>query len=263
MAGFIAGTLLSVGGVLSCGGIVGALADGATSVLPPAFATAARALVILGTLGLMTVVNVNGAASGTRLVGVGTVLKLIPLFVFIVVGALALHGMGPSLRETPHAEGFGRAMILALFAFAGMEVPLSASGEVLKPARTIPRALFTAMIFVTVLYISIQVIAQGLRGPALVASHAPLADAIGRIHPALRLLLLAGASVSMLAWLGSGFLGTPRLLFAFARDGLLPAALGRLHTRTHAPYVAIICYAGIAAVLALTGTFWNWWYWLR
>jgi len=88
-----------------------------------------------------------------------------------------------------------------------------------------------------------------------VASHAPLAEAMGRIHPALRLLLLAGASVSMLAWLGSDFLGTPRLLFAFARDGLLPAALGRLHTRTHAPYVAIICYAGIAAVLALTGTF--------
>jgi APA family basic amino acid/polyamine antiporter len=41
MAGFIAGTLLSVGCVLSCGGIAGALADGATSVLPPAFATAA------------------------------------------------------------------------------------------------------------------------------------------------------------------------------------------------------------------------------
>jgi amino acid transporter len=59
----------------------------------------------------------------------------------------------------------------------------------------------------------------------------------------------------MLAWLGSDFLGTPRLLFAFARDGLLPVALGRLHARTHAPYVAIICYAGIAAVLALTGTF--------
>jgi APA family basic amino acid/polyamine antiporter len=255
MAGFIAGTLLSVGCVLSCGGIVGALADGATSVLPPAFATAARALVILGTLGLMTVVNVNGAASGTRLVGVGTVLKLIPLFVFIVAGALALHGTGPSLRATPPVEGFGRAMILALFALAGMEIPLSASGEVVKPARTIPRALFTAMIFVTVLYISIQVIAQGLLGPALVASHAPLAEAMGRIHPALRLLLLAGASVSMLAWLGSDFLGTPRLLFAFARDGLLPAALGRLHARTHAPYVAIICYAGIAAVLALTGTF--------
>lgn len=59
----------------------------------------------------------------------------------------------------------------------------------------------------------------------------------------------------MLAWLGSDFLGTPRLLFAFARDGLLPAVLGRLHARTHAPYVAIICYAGIAAALALTGTF--------
>jgi amino acid transporter len=72
----------------------------------------------------MTVVNLNGAASGTCLVEVGTVLKLIPLFVFISAGALTLHGTGPSLRAIPPAEGSGRANILALFAFAGMEVPL-------------------------------------------------------------------------------------------------------------------------------------------
>jgi basic amino acid/polyamine antiporter, APA family len=59
----------------------------------------------------------------------------------------------------------------------------------------------------------------------------------------------------MLSWLGSDLLGAPRALFVLARDGLLPASLGRLHRRTHVPHVAILCYGATAAVLALTGTY--------
>jgi basic amino acid/polyamine antiporter, APA family len=62
----------------------------------------------------------------------------------------------------------------------------------------------------------------------------------------------------MFGWISSDLLGSPRMLFAFARDGLLPRVLGVLgsvHPRTQVPYVAILAYAGIAALLALTGTF--------
>jgi amino acid transporter len=45
------------------------------------------------------------------------------------------------------------------------------------------------------------------------------------------------------------------MLFAFARDGLLFRPLGRVHPRTHTPYVAILAYAAVALALALTGTF--------
>ena len=83
----------------------------------------------------------------------------------------------------------------------------------------------------------------------------PLADAMARINPTLRLLMLAGAGLSMFGWIGSDILGTPRMLFAFARDGLLPRALGRVHPRTHAPHIAILCYAALTAGLALSGTF--------
>ena len=83
----------------------------------------------------------------------------------------------------------------------------------------------------------------------------PLADAMARINPMLRLVMLAGAGLSMFGFLSSDILGSPRILFAFARDGLLPSVLGRLHARTHAPHVAISCYAILAAALALSGTF--------
>jgi amino acid transporter len=136
-----------------------------------------------------------------------------------------------------------------------MEGSLSASGEVAEPARTIPRALVLAMLSVMLLYIAIQVIAQGTLGSSLGHSTVPLADAMARISPVLRLLMLVGAALSMFGWMSSDILASPRVLFAFARDGFLPRALGRLHRGSHAPHIAILCYAGLAAVLAVSGTF--------
>ena len=111
------------------------------------------------------------------------------------------------------------------------------------------------MLSVTFLYVAIQTIAQGILGASLAHSTVPLADAMGQIHPALRTLMLGGAALSMFGWIGSDLFGGPRQLFAFGRDGLLPRVLGNLHPRSHAPHVAILSYATIAIVLALTGTF--------
>jgi amino acid transporter len=200
-------------------------------------------------------INVGGVRHGMRLVNAATLLKLLPLAVFVIVGAAAMRG--ENFRQTVEisTSGLGRALILALFAFTGMETSLAASGEVAEPARTIPRALLRAMLVVTLLYVAIQLIAQGILGPALATSKVPLADAMARISPVLRLLMLAGAALSMFGLMSIELLGGPRILFAFARDGLLPAALGRVHARSHAPHVAIICQAAIAMALALTGSF--------
>jgi amino acid transporter len=136
-----------------------------------------------------------------------------------------------------------------------MEASLCASGEVMQPNRTIPRALTIAVLSTTILYIAIQLIAQGILGQSLANSKVPLADAMAHIHPALRVVMFAGTALSMVGWLSSDMLGSPRQLFAFARDGLLPRVLGKLRPRSHAPYAAILCYSTIAIVLALTGTF--------
>jgi basic amino acid/polyamine antiporter, APA family len=237
LAGYIAGTLLWVGNVLACGGVTAALADAVVSVLPPVLKAPAHAGVIVAVIGGIALINLGGVARGTRLVN------------------WAIHRANFVPTSAPGTQGLGRALILALFVLTGMEVSLSASGEVKQPARTIPRALAIGIVTVALLYISIQVIAQGLLGASLVQSTAPLADAMAKISPTLRMLMLAGAALSGLGWVSSDLLGSPRILFAFGRDGLLPRSLGRVHPRTHAPYTAILCYAAVAIGLALTGTF--------
>jgi APA family basic amino acid/polyamine antiporter len=255
LLGYVSGTLLWVCCVLACGAVAAALADVAASIVPQSVTGPVRAAVIVGVIGGIAIVNTGGVIRGARLVSATTTLKLAPLAIFILVGAGAVHRSNFSLVVQPDAHDFGRALILAMFALVGMETSLCASGEVAQPNRTIPRALAIAMVSTTILYVAIQVIAQGILGSSLATSKAPLADAMAHIHPALRALMLAGAALSMFGWLGSDILGSPRQLFAFSRDGLLPRILGRLHPRSHAPYVAILCYATVAILLALTGTF--------
>lgn len=252
---YVAGTLLWLSDAMASGAIAAALADLVVTLLPKAWAAPVHAAIIVIVIGGVAFVNTGGASRGARLVEGLTVLKLIPLAIFIVAGASAIHRANFVQMAEPSSSGLGRGVLLALFALTGMENAVSASGEVAQPSKTIPRALLMSMLPITLLYIAIQTVTQGVLGSSLAHSAAPLADAMAAIHPVLRILMLAAAAVSMLGFIGSDMLCSPRILFAFAREALLPRVLGRVHPRTHAPHMAIAFYAVVAMALGVTGTF--------
>jgi amino acid transporter len=68
-------------------------------------------------------------------------------------------------------------------------------------------------------------------------------------------MILVGSVVSMFAYVSGMMLNVPRMLFAFARDGFLPAAVARVHPAWRTPYVAIVHQAIVVAVLALFAKF--------
>ena len=267
-AGFVTGFVgIWLSSVLACGGITAAFADAAGAAVPALSGALPRAAVILVVIGGLMAVNLRGVGFAARFITVATLLKLIPLALFLGVGiwfidSANLHGAaaggaagGASAGDFSLGGGFGRAVIFALFAFSGMETPLSASGEVANPSRTVPRAIVLSMGFVLLLYVAVQVVAQGLLGADLAHSATPLTSAIATVSPALGIVLAAGAAASRLIWISSDLLGAPRLLFAFARDKLLPGALGTLDGRFHVPRTAIVVHAVLVVILAVTGTF--------
>lgn len=256
VAAFVTGVLVWLSSVLACGGIAAALVDGLAHSIPALGDPVWRAATLILVIGGLAVVNIRGVDPAARFVTVLTVIKLAPLFILVFVGGgwLLIHG-GASATAQPPPAALGQAFILALFAFSGMETPLSASGEIANPSRTIPRALLIATVFTALLYVAIQLVVQGLLGHELPGSATPLADAMGKIAPWLGLVLLFGASLSRFGWIGSDIFGAPRVLFAFARDGMLPGWLGTAHPRTHAPHLAIALHSLIAIGLAVTGTF--------
>ena len=67
----------------------------------------------------------------------------------------------------PAAADVARTSLLLIFAFAGIECALVPSGEVRDTARTVPRAIALAMIGITLLYLALQIVAQGVLGAGL------------------------------------------------------------------------------------------------
>ena len=192
----------------------------------------------------------------TRFNALATVAKLLPLLLLVVVGVFMMRPEHLQVTAAPTGSGVARASLLLIFAFLGVESALVPSGEVREPARTVPRAIFLAMGAVALLYVSLQVVAQGLLGPALVGDPTPLASAAAvAMGPAGRTLILVGSVVSMFGYVSGMSLAVPRMLFAFGRDGFFPARLSAVHPAWRTPHVAIAVQAVIVVALALFGNF--------
>ncbi len=255
LAAFLVGTLTYLANVLAAGAITAAAADTVAALAPALAAPLPRALLILAWLAVLVVVNLGGVKRATRIVEGALFIKLVPLALFLVVGAFAVVPANLPVPRLPVPGGLGQATLMAILVFAGIHGPLLAAGEIRDPGRTVPRALGLGLLVIAVIYVGALVVAQGILGDALVASKTPLADAIGRVWLPLRFVLLGGALASMLGWTLSDVLASPRMLFALARDGLLPPVIGGLDARHHVPVAAILLHVTVIAVLAIGGSF--------
>jgi APA family basic amino acid/polyamine antiporter len=230
--------------------------DSLVALVPALGAGAGRAVTLLIALAVLAALNVRGVRGASRFNAAMTVAKLLPLALFVTLGAAAVNGDNLAIAGAPASSDVARASAFLIFAFLGVEAALVPSGEVRDPARTVPRALFTAMLAVTVVYLAVHVVAQGILGPSLAGAKTPLADAAGvALGPWGRTLILVGSAVSMFGYVSGMTLGVPRMLYAFGRDGFLPRAFAAVHPRFHTPHVAIVVQAALTAALALSGGF--------
>jgi len=87
-------------------------------------------------------------------------------------------------------------------------------------------------------------------------SAAALAESAAKfLGDAGRTILIAGATISAFGFVTSDILSSPRLVFAFGRDGALPKFFAHVHPRYRSPDVAIITYTTLAFALSISGTF--------
>jgi len=255
-AGFISGVLLWMIGVFATAAVSSVMASSIGALLPALSGRARHAAILVAAYGFWSWVNVRGVSLGVRLNTAITVAKLLPLLLIAVAGVFFVRAENLQVAEWPAAGDFARMSLILVFAFAGIEVALIPSGEVRDPERTVPKAIALAMIGVTLLYIALQVVAQGILGATLSQSAVPLADAAGASLGAwARSLLLAGAAISMFGHLGGMTLSIPRIVYALARDGYLPRALSHVHPTHRSPQLAIITQSLLTLALAITSTF--------
>jgi APA family basic amino acid/polyamine antiporter len=255
--GFLSGVMLWMLGTFATAAVATVFASSLGLLVPALAGRGMEIAILVVAFSLWSLVNLRGVSLAARLNSIATVAKLLPLLLVAIGGAFFIDGANLHIDTMPAAGDVARTSLLLIFAFAGIECALVPSGEVRDTARTVPRAIALAMIGITLLYIALQMVAQGVLGPGLAqATVSPLADVAGAsLGGWARALLLVGASISMFGYLGGMTLSIPRILFAFARDGFLPRALASVHPVHRAPQAAIMVQSAIALALAISGTF--------
>jgi basic amino acid/polyamine antiporter, APA family len=254
--GFVSGVLLWAGLTAALAAVTSFFADSVAALFPMLASPVARSLFMVIVLALLALLNIHGVRDANRFNALMTIAKLLPLAALVVVGAFMVRPSNLAWQQVPSLRALGRASTILIFAFLGVEAALVPSGEVRDPARSVPRAVFGAIAAIALLYISVQVVSQGILGSALASAKTPLADAAGvAFHGWGRALILVGSSVSMFGYVSGMMLAVPRMLFAFARDGFLPRGIAAVHPRFRTPHRAIVIQAALVAVLAATGSF--------
>lgn len=223
----------------------------------PVLGTAGASIVLLVAIyGMFALVNIAGTRDSTRLTVALGLLKLAPLLAIIAFGVFSIRPENVAWPAIPPVSKVGDGALILFMAFMGIESGLGLSGEVRNPARTIPRAVALALGVVAVLYIALQLTAQGVLGAALAGSSTPLADVAGALFgPFGSSLLLLATLVSVGGYMMADMLSAPRSVFALAEAGQLPRWFARIHPARHTPIAAIAFYATAVVLVSASGSF--------
>jgi len=211
----------------------------------------------------LIVTNVFGVKAAGRTNDILTIIKITPLIFFSGAGLifLAFNPAKVASNLSPLApfgfSNFGAALVLIFWAYAGFEISTIPADEIYEPKKTIPKAIFLGITFVTIFYLVTNVVLFGVRPwQELASDTVPLASSVKAIlawSPVLALVggafVAIGALFSIAGSDESGMIGTSRLSYALAADGLFPAFFAKKHPKFKTPYIGIIVQA-VTALLA-------------
>jgi APA family basic amino acid/polyamine antiporter len=254
-----------------------AIATGAIAAVAVTFAsyaveifglpTGSVTTIALGSVLLLSVVNVLGVKPGATTQNIFTVLKLGALATLLIAAVVMPMAALPTVASPLSSSApstfaatmlaMSTALVPVLFSFGGWQQTNFVAEEMRDPERTLPRAIVLGVLIVVVVYLGANVAyirALGIDGLAL--STAPAADMMSKIAGVRgQRLISAGIAASTFGFLNLVILVSPRVYQAMAHDGLFFASFAKLHPRFRTPVTAIAFQAVIAAALILTGSY--------
>lgn len=216
-------------------------------------------------IGIVTLISLyRGIASAAR-IGVWLAGASILTLLCVIVASYAHFSPHQAFALAPHDSvwgglraGLGQALIIAMYDYIGYGASSSIGGEVVNPAKTIPRSVLIAIGLVAALYISMQL---GILGaipwqqvvPLTDGSLPPLGQHLASIIVEQRFGVMAGGFVTLLilvtafASVYGNLLGASRVPYAAAADGVFLRRFAHVHPRLRFPDVSLV----VMGVLAL------------
>jgi amino acid transporter len=209
-------------------------------------------------IAICALANIRGA----RTVGGSALIMIVVLlgpFVVLTAGAIALLPVPAAGPPPPAQVDYLAGILVAMWNYMGWDNASTIAGEVERPQRTYPLAMFGTGVLVVLTY-ALPVAAASRTGidPATWTAGSWVDAGTAVLGPALGAAIAIGGMVGALGMFNSLVLSYSRVPAALAVDGFLPAVFSRRHSKTGAPWVSVLACAavwGLAIQLSLPRLF--------
>lgn len=214
------------------------------------------AVFIIAAITALLVIGVKESAKFNNII---VVIKSTVIVVFILAGISFVNADNwvPFIPENTGTfgqygwSGIFRGAAVIFFAYIGFDAVSTAAQEAKNPQKDLPVGILASLIICTLLYILVALVLTGLVPFKQLGVPDPIAlgvDAIGWgwLSALIKLGAIAGLTSVILVML----MGQPRIFFTMSKDGLLPPAFAKVHSKFGTPYFSTIITGLFAMVLA-------------
>jgi APA family basic amino acid/polyamine antiporter len=214
-------------------------------------------LVNLPAFGIVMVITwllLRGARESATANNAMVVIKLVVLGLFIAVGLTSIHPENYQPFAPNGFTGIHQGAAIVFFAYIGFDAISTAAEETRDPQRNLPIGILGGLAICTVIYVIVGAVLTGMVPYQQLATADPLARAL-QLAGFTRVgwVVALGAAISMAAVLLVFQYGQPRIFYAMARDGLLPAWAARIDPKTRIPWVTTLLTGIVVAIGSLIG----------
>lgn len=208
----------------------------------------------------LTALLVSGVRESARINAAMVAVKLVTIVVFL---AVCTQHVDPA-KWSPfmpfgwfargadgHTSGILAGAAMVFFAYIGFDAVTTAAEEARQPQRDLPIGIIGSLCFCTVFYIAVAAVLTGVVPWHDLNVSSPVAHALLTLgYRWASGMVAAGVIAGLLTVMLVVFFGLTRIIFAMARDGLLPTVFGRIHARTQTPATTIVVTGIISAFFA-------------
>ena len=220
-------------------------------------------ILAIGLIVFLATVNIISTKVGSKIQGIATVAKLLPLIAIVGLGIFK----GTVANETIispatngfQLAGFGAALLGTLWAYDGWISVANIGGELKNPKKDLPKAIIIGLSATILVYVLFNVaVMKLLPMDVLVGSEKPASDAVvAVIGLSGSKLISCGILISILGALNGYSITGARIPYAMAKDGLAPYSnfFGKISDKYQTPVNATLFLVVVACLYVLSGSF--------
>lgn len=246
--------ILSNAGAMAAVAIMGA--EYIAPILLPAVAhNTAIPIITVSSLVILYLINLTGIRSSARLMNGLMFIKLgllalLIAAVFFVKSPAPAPGLAVAATDAGGMlQAFAMCFIPIFFTYGGYQQTINFGKDIAHARSATPRAIFYGIAIILVVYLSVNYSFYKVLGlSGLAHSTTIAADVMGLMAgPVAYKVVAVLMFLSVMAYVNVGLMSNPRVYYAMAEDGILPAIFKRVHPRTQVQEAALSFFC--AAIL--------------